>query len=194
MVRLPLVLPSTLVDGDLTLRAPRLEDAETHRLAEDDEMRRRFDSRRLPTAEEMRFAFQHWINAWEASAPSRTYLAFCAGAQIGGVQLRRTRLERGELSWWTYAVHRRAGLATRAARLLCDAAGAVEGLAELHAHIDPDNLASRRLAERIGFVEAAMVDDTARDGAVVTRVLYTRAVRAPARTAGLPAAHSGPSA
>jgi RimJ/RimL family protein N-acetyltransferase len=173
---LPLILPATMIDRDLVLKAPRVDDAEAHRLAEDDELRRRFDSRRPATAEETRGAFQRWIDAWAAGAPTRTYLAFRASELVGGVELRRTRWERGELSWWTYASHRRAGLATRAARLLCDAAAGVEGLTELHAHIDPDNFASRHLAARLGFVEAGMVDDTAWDGVVDTRLLYTRAV------------------
>jgi RimJ/RimL family protein N-acetyltransferase len=175
MDALPLILPETMVDGDLILQAPRLEDAEPHRLAEDDEMRLRFDSRRPATAEEVRGAFQRRVDAWASGAPTRTYHAFVAGEMIGGVELRRTRWERGELSWWTFANHRKAGYATRAARLLCDAAAKVEGITELRAHIDPDNVASRRLAQRLGFVEAGTVEDTAWDGVVSTRVLYMRA-------------------
>src|SRR6185437_1619183 len=182
---LPLTLPEKLVDGDLVLQAPRLIDAEPHCRAEDDELRRRFDSRRPATVEETRSAFQRWIDGWEAGAPTRTYLAWLGAELMGGVELRRTRLERGEMSWWTYAAHRRGGFATRAARLLCGAAAGVDGLSELHAHIDPDNVASRRVAERLGFVEDGMVDDIAWDGVVDTRVLYTRPVWATPRTAQL---------
>jgi RimJ/RimL family protein N-acetyltransferase len=39
-------------------------------------------------------------------------------------------------------------------------------------HIDADNIASRRVAERAGFFEAGLVEDTSWSGTRTTRVLY----------------------
>jgi RimJ/RimL family protein N-acetyltransferase len=42
------------------------------------------------------------------------------------------------------------------------------------AHIDADNVASRRLAEKSGFVEVGTVDDESWAGMISIRVLYVR--------------------
>src|SRR5579863_8562068 len=85
----PIRLPETLTDGELTLDAPSLADAEAHHAGEDDEMRLRFDARRPATLEEMRFAMQRWINARATGGPMWTYMARLPGGElIGGCEIR----------------------------------------------------------------------------------------------------------
>jgi RimJ/RimL family protein N-acetyltransferase len=42
--------------------------------------------------------------------------------------------------------------------------------------LDADNVASRRVAEKAGFVEAGAVEDTSWSGALSTRLCYVRPV------------------
>jgi RimJ/RimL family protein N-acetyltransferase len=56
------------------------------------------------------------------------------------------------------------------------AAAGIDGLAVLEAHIAPDNQASRRLAEGLGFAETRMAEDEAWDGVISTMVVYERSL------------------
>ena len=71
----PIRLPDVLCDGDLVLDAHRLEDAEAHWEREDDEMRRRFDSRRRATLGETRSAIQRWMDGRASGGPMFVYAA-----------------------------------------------------------------------------------------------------------------------
>lgn len=170
----PIRLPDVLRDGDLLLDGYRLDDAEVHWQGEDDEMRRRFDSRRPATLDETRSVMQRWMDARANGGPVVYAIRQAPHGLIGGCELRLISAERANISYWLYPQHRGRGFAFRAVSLLCGAASAVNGLVQLEAHIEPDNAASRRLAERLGFVEVGTVDDTAWDGVVGTRLLYTR--------------------
>jgi RimJ/RimL family protein N-acetyltransferase len=167
--------PDTLTDGELVLCAPTVADAEAHMAGEDDEMRRRFDSRRPATLQEMRAAMQRWVDLWTAGGPNFTYLAkLTDGRLVGGCEIRLEGCGRAGVSYWSYAGFRQQGYARRAMRLLLAAAAAQPGLEVLDAHVDPDNAASRRLAERLGFVEMGLADDVAWDGVVSRRIAYER--------------------
>ena len=50
------------------------------------------------------------------------------------------------------------------------------------AHIDADNIASRRVAEKAGFIETGIVNDESRAGTISARVLYARPVIRPSET------------
>lgn len=77
---------------------------------------------------------------------------------VGGCELWPRRDGVANVSYWTYAAHRRCGYATRAVALLCAAAFEDGGFTRLEIVADPDNVASRRVAHRNGFVEAGERD------------------------------------
>lgn len=74
-------------------------------------------------------------------------------AVLGSVGLLRPVPEarRAELGYWVAAGHRRRGVAVAAVRLLAERAFADHGVHRLEIHAHPDNVASRRVAEKAGF-------------------------------------------
>jgi RimJ/RimL family protein N-acetyltransferase len=73
---------------------------------------------------------------------------------LGSLSLLRPHWEHGriEIGWWIAAPARGRGLATAGARLLARWALERLGVARIDCFVDTDNLASRRVAERAGFV------------------------------------------
>jgi RimJ/RimL family protein N-acetyltransferase len=175
----PLRLPDRLTDGVIVLDAPTLADAEAHNAGEDTEMRLRFESPRPATLDEHRAAFGRWIAAWEAGGPNLVYaIRGAGGALMGGCEIRASTPDRAGVSYWIYPAFRGRGLAGRALSLLCEAAKAT-GLTRLEAHVDPDNLASRRTALAAGFVEVGEVVDEEWTGRLARRVLYEKTLSRP---------------
>lgn len=175
--RLAMRLPATLTDGVVVLDAHRPADAEAHLRGEDDEMRRRFDSPRPSTLGETRAAIERWIAARVAGGPMFAYaIRGPTGVLVGGCEIRPLDAERASVSYWIFPDFRGRGHATRALRLMCEAAGACGGFARLEAQIDPDNAASRRVAERSGFAWAGVAKDESDKGAGSARRLYVRPV------------------
>jgi RimJ/RimL family protein N-acetyltransferase len=83
---------------------------------------------------------------------------------VGIVAVDEARGE-GEIGYWVAAEHRGRGAATRAVRLLTDWALGERGLRRVVLHIDPENVNSRRVAEKAGFAFEAIIDgETVRDG------------------------------
>jgi RimJ/RimL family protein N-acetyltransferase len=182
---LPLLrLPETLSDGVILLDAHTVEDAEAHLDGEDEEMRLRFDAPRAATLADIRAAMARWIEGRAAGGPMFAYaLRQPSGRLMGGCELRMLTPTSANVSYWVFPPFRRKGFAVRALTLLCEAAVHVDGLDRLEAHIAPDNLASRRLAERVGFIEVGAVRETSWSGATTAMALYTRSVAG--RLAGL---------
>jgi RimJ/RimL family protein N-acetyltransferase len=75
---------------------------------------------------------------------------------LGGCELRPVDNEAANLSYWTYASHRRRGVASRAVALACAIAFEDMGFRRLEVVTDPDNVGSRRAAVRNGFKEVGM--------------------------------------
>jgi RimJ/RimL family protein N-acetyltransferase len=175
---LPLLrLPEALRDGVILLDAHRAEDAEAHLEGEDDEMRLRFDAQRPATLDEVRAAMVRWIDGRAAGAPMFAYaLRQPSGRLVGGCELRMLTSRSANVSYWVFPTFRRKGFAARALNLLCEAAEHIDGLERIEAHIAPDNLASRRLAERAGFIEKGSVKETSSAGVTTTMVLSVRSV------------------
>lgn len=84
------------------------------------------------------------------------------GELLGGSELRPVGDGIANLSYWTYPVHRRRGVASAAVALACDLAFGESCFRALEVLIDPDNAGSRRVATRCGFREIGE-----RDGRVV---------------------------
>jgi hypothetical protein len=61
------------------------------------------------------------------------------------------------MSYWTLPVFRRRGLATRAVVLVTRYAFDTLGVTEVELETEPDNVASRGVAQRAGFVDAGTI-------------------------------------
>ena len=170
-------LPETMSDGVVLLDGFRSGDAEEHLLGEDDEMRRRFDAERPATLEETRSAIDRWIAARAAGGPMFAYaLRDTSGRLMGGCELRVSSVDSASVSYWLFPMFRGRGYAVRALELLCAAATKVRGLDRLEARISPENHNSQRVVERVAFVSAGKMEQTAPTGARSTVLLYVREV------------------
>jgi len=180
MDRPPLRLPQSLSDGVVVLDGHTLADAQAHWAGEDEEMMRRFEAPRRATLEEIRGAVQRWIDGRAAGSPMFTYaLRDVRRALMGGCEVRWLTESHGalNLSYWLYPQFRGHGYVGRALALLLGAAPAIEGARQIEAHVDPDNVASRHVAERAGFVECGtVVDDAAWGGGKLMRIRYVRSL------------------
>ena len=135
----------------------------------DPEHRRRFEfpSDFVPSLEHSRRVIARW--AVERAAGTRFPFAVrdaATGELLGGCELRPLGSDSANLSYWTFTKHRGRGVASRAAALACELGFGELGLRRIELAIDPDNLASHRVAVRNGFAKVGE-----RDG----RVTYARA-------------------
>lgn len=64
-----------------------------------------------------------------------------------------------ELGYWVHVAHVRRGIATQAARVLCEMAFAEPRVTHVEIHHDPDNVASGRVAAALGFYPAGMAGE-----------------------------------
>ncbi len=78
---------------------------------------------------------------------------------MGGIGIRfRHPPDAAEPGWWMIAGKRNEGLAERAGRLLCRWALTDDtGIARIQATVEPRNLASQRLLEKLGFVREGLL-------------------------------------
>jgi RimJ/RimL family protein N-acetyltransferase len=134
----------------------------------DAELRRWFDfpADFVPSLEHSREVIRRWNS--ERTAGTRFPFAVRSGTTnelLGGCELRPTNDGNANLSYWTYPLHRRRGIASRAVRLACDIAFDELGVHCVEVVVHPENTASRAVAERSGFVESGE-----RDG----RIVYVR--------------------
>lgn len=155
----PIQLPASLTDGVVKLDAHRLEDAAQDLAGEDEEIRRRFDGARPTTVAEAEDAIRRYTARRAAGGPEVTYaLRLPDGTLIGGAEIRRPAAQHADVGYWVFPAFRGAGYARRALSLLCRAAiDCIDGLVEISAHIEPDNIASLRTAEAAGFREVGSV-------------------------------------
>lgn len=174
----PLRLPERMADDVIVLDGHVLADAEAHLAGEDAEMLRRFEAPHPASLDQTRAAIARWIAARDAGGPMFAYAMRTAyGELVGGCELRLAAPDSLGVSYWVFPNFRGQGYARRALTLMCRAAAGMEEVYWAQAHIDPDNLASRRAAERAGFVETGVVQDAGASGGTVRRLLYTLALR-----------------
>jgi RimJ/RimL family protein N-acetyltransferase len=177
----PLRLPERLTDGVVVLDGHTLGDAQAHWAGEDEEMWRRFDAPRHATLDEVRGAMQRWMDARAAGTPNFCYAvrgAQMGGVLVGGCEMRWLEDAPGalNLSYWCYPPFRGHGFVGRAVALVLGAVP-VTGARQIEARVDADNAASRRVAERAGFVENGTAkEESWSTGETLTRVRYVRMV------------------
>lgn len=151
-----MVLP-TLRDGDLVLRPRRLEDIDAVTAACQDPEISRWTFVPSPYARADAEAF-HARSAEEA-ATGRAINLLAVDAQddrlLGSISLMELDREPGygEIGYWVVAEARGRGVATRGVRLLADWAREELHLTRIEVLPHKDNLPSRRVAEKAGFVD-----------------------------------------
>jgi RimJ/RimL family protein N-acetyltransferase len=73
------------------------------------------------------------------------------GRVVGSIGMKVNEMGSGHIGYWCAADARRRGVTTRALRLLCKHSLEDLGLERLELITDPDNRASQRVAEKVGF-------------------------------------------
>jgi RimJ/RimL family protein N-acetyltransferase len=153
------VILTPFVESD----APVMRDADG-----DAEIRRWFDfpADFVPSLEHSREVIRRWDS--ERTAGTRFPFAVRSATTnelLGGCELRPTDPGFANLSYWTYAPHRRRGVASRAVRLACEIAFGELGVQGVEVVVNPKNAASRAVVEGNGFARSGE-----RDG----RIVYVR--------------------
>jgi RimJ/RimL family protein N-acetyltransferase len=92
------------------------------------------------------------LRDWTPARAQVSYGLIRDGALLGALGLMRDGPGSAELAYWVRPENRRQGLALRGIGALTDWAHRDGGLPRVWVEINPDNTASRRLAERAGFV------------------------------------------
>ena len=144
----------TLRDGDLILRPKAIADADALTAACQDPEIPRWTAVPSPytRADAERFIA---VSAEEAAAGTAVnLLAVDArdGRLLGSVSLLEMKPGYAEVGYWIAAEARGRGVATRSVRLLADWGRRELGITEFELLAHPDNAASRRVAEKAGFV------------------------------------------
>jgi ribosomal-protein-alanine N-acetyltransferase len=159
----PLTFPDpALADGELTLRPWHDGDGPALVAAGTDPVVRHFRT----TVPDSADAAREWLRGVDADRRDgrRLELAIASGvgaagtgaagtgAAVGSISIQGFQQRNAMIGYWLAPAARGRGLATRAVRLLAGWAFSELDIARLGLHVHPDNLASRRLAERCGFV------------------------------------------
>ena len=145
-------------DDVLVLTHYSEDDVSDHLPGEDEETARRFGWwPNTSTPETVQRAFDEWAENWRTNGPRRTFAAGdkTRGRLVGGCQLRIRPDGVAQASYWTSVSERGKGFATRSRQLLYEYARSIN-LPVLEAEIAEDNLASRAVAERVGFTYTAL--------------------------------------
>lgn len=163
-----------LSDGVVTLRPLDERDlAALERAASDAEILRWFDLQTRSPADYLAAKRAGWAEGRGAS------FAVCDATRpdtcLGQIFVERDGDGRGSVGYWVLADGRGQGRATRAVRLMASWALPELRLGRLQLHTDPENVASRRVAERAGFTREGVLRayDARRDGTRADAVVYS---------------------
>ena len=148
----PAVAP-LLEDGVVFLGLHVPEDATAMVAGEDDEMAHRFGwYPRRSNLEDATRAIASWRGDWRSGGKVRCFaVRDREGRLAGACEIREEGEGRANISWAIFAEHRRRGYAVRAGALVVAWAFRELGVERLEARVAPDNAASLRVAERLGF-------------------------------------------
>jgi RimJ/RimL family protein N-acetyltransferase len=96
------------------------------------------------TLEQTGAAIRRWIDARDAGGPMFAYaLRQPSRLLTGGCKIRLLPPDRAKISHWIFPEFRDRGYATRALALLWENEARIQGIKQLEARIDTDNMASR---------------------------------------------------
>jgi RimJ/RimL family protein N-acetyltransferase len=174
----------TLTDGIVQLDEFGPGDIDAHLANEDEEMARRFGWwPKRSTAHHVRAAFDHWSESWASGGPIRAFAVrdVATAALVGSCEL---RLEDDQIARASYSIGphaRRRGFASHALQLATQWAFDCLGVARIELYIESDNVASRGVARRCGFLEEGVlrgrirIGDARRDAVLYARLATDRA-------------------
>ncbi|MDQ6915579.1 MAG: GNAT family N-acetyltransferase [Actinomycetota bacterium] len=148
-----------MTDGVVTLRPWRPEDVDPLVALCDDPEIVRFTRVLTPyTRDDALMYLAQQVAAEERGEAVALALVDAADDRlVGSVDLRRASDGRASLGYLVGAAARGRGVATRAARMLSRWALAEWGVARVEIHVQLDNPASQRVAERAGFVREGVL-------------------------------------
>lgn len=132
------------------------------------------------SVDDARWYVEHCEQGWrEGTSSNFAVVEVSSGRVVGSAGARHLEPEQGvtEVGYWVRAEARGHGYAARALRLLSDWLLEDPGIARVQLRADSENLASRRVAERAGYVEEGTLRSArfnARLGGRRDFVLYSR--------------------
>ncbi len=137
-----------LRDGGVALRRWRPEDARAvYEACQDPELLRWIPAIPRPYSEEDARAFV----AGEIGHGPHQYAITEDGEVVGAIGMRVNEHRTGHVGYWCAAGARGRGITTTALRALCRLGLEELGLERLELLTDPENVASQRVAEKVGF-------------------------------------------
>ncbi|HKC63340.1 MAG TPA: GNAT family N-acetyltransferase [Pyrinomonadaceae bacterium] len=112
----------------------------------------------LPSLEHSERVIADWTRARDRGGPFvfAVRAVVADGELLGGCEIRLMEKHVANLSYFTLARHRSRGVASRAVALACQIAKTSLSVKRLEIVVEPDNVASRRVAMRNGFRETGM--------------------------------------
>jgi RimJ/RimL family protein N-acetyltransferase len=150
-------------DGVILLRPLRVEDAADHLAGEDDEMAKWLSGGRstLATVESY---IERNLESWQRGGPRRAFGVFdCASARlVGSVEVNLARTLESDQVNVSYGIHpewRGRGLAQRALDLMREYLRANTNVRQIVLRIAPANVASIRVAEKVGCAFLGVFDE-----------------------------------
>jgi ribosomal-protein-alanine N-acetyltransferase len=173
----------TLTDGVVQLDEFGPGDVDAHLANEDEEMARRFGWwPNRSTAHDVRAAFDRWAESWASGGSIRAFAVrdVATTTLVGTCEL---RLEDDQVARASYSIGpraRRRGCASHALQLAARWAFDCLGVARIELYIEVDNVASRGVARRCGFLEEGVlrgrlgIGDTRRDALLYARLAADR--------------------
>jgi RimJ/RimL family protein N-acetyltransferase len=177
----PIPLPPRVDTERLAMRPWRTEDVESLHEALGESVAHLLPwvpwaTSHAPTLEEAERLLGGWIEQ-RASGKNFIYAMFerAGGRLVGGIGLyARVGAGRLEVGYWLRRTASGVGYATEATSAVADAGFGVAGVTCLEIHTDPDNLASRRIPEKLGYrlAETRLADEV-RGGDTRDTVIYT---------------------
>jgi RimJ/RimL family protein N-acetyltransferase len=166
--------PVELRDGDLLLRA--WGEADVPALVEacnDEQIAYWIPVIPRPYSEADALSF---VRGESPGVPEHSYAITVDGAVVGAIGMSLNSMKyKGTIGYWTAAPARGQGVCTRALRLLSHSALDELRLIRLELITDPDNLASQRVAEKVGFQREGVLRAHLRhpDGRIRDSVMFS---------------------
>jgi ribosomal-protein-alanine N-acetyltransferase len=160
-----------LTDGTVLLRAPEARDLPAIEAGIRDPDVIRWIGPTMGTAMDV---LAEARTRWTSGSPA---FSICErdGTCVGQIwiSMRVADHKAGSVGYWLLPTARRRGLATRAVRLVSGWAVRVLGITDLRLTTEPENERSRRVAERSGFRQTAVLRQSATiDGRLIDQVVY----------------------
>jgi RimJ/RimL family protein N-acetyltransferase len=148
-----------LSDGVVLLDSFQLPDVEAQLAGDDAENQKWLNDSLASTIETVTRAICDWRRDWQTGAARRTWALRdpATHALMGGCEVRVKEDEIAHVSYWVFPQHRGRGFAPRALQLVVAFAFEHLGVERAEAYVDVENVASRAVARKAGFIEEGVL-------------------------------------